>query len=153
MMRKGRLVDSCFCNFHRLYYRCQREDFENDRLIAARIPYKNPSVNWSKYSWPWDVVSGYPHWGIVLFFVAHLPKELPKNLPPASKKGAGIQASVKLHSFYPGHVPLEENYAHCEIWTFKDGAKVQQPSLPALAKKEFRQIMSDRAFMVLRPKV
>jgi hypothetical protein len=114
------------------------------RLLGARIPYKNPSVNWSKYGKPWDVIFDFPGFGIAQFIVCGLPKELPMERP------AGV--TPKVHSYFPGHVPECENYSHCEIWTFKEGVRVPNPKdLPATVKKEFRQIMSDRSVILRNP--
>lgn len=114
------------------------------RLLAARIPFKNTSVNWSKYGKPWDVIFDFPGLGIAQFLVCGLPKELPIEAQPGVK--------TKPHSFYPAHVPEPTNYAHSEIWTFKDGAHVEIPkSLPETVKKEFRQIMSDRGVILRKP--
>ena len=153
MLRNGRPVDDKFRLFHRLYHRCVLEDVAGDRLIGARIAYKNVSVNWSKHSRPWDVIFDYPKQGIARFFVCGLPLELPKELPPPSKKNPNKPPPVKLHSFRPEHVPLDDNFAHCEIWTFREGVKVEKPNLPELVKKEFRQIMSDRSFVILAPEI
>lgn len=79
-------------------------------------------------------------WGIARFVVKDMPKELPKE-------GDG-----KPHSFYPAHVPLAENFSHSEIWTLKEGKRVEG-KLPSMVKKEFRQIMSDRSLVVSRPEV
>jgi hypothetical protein len=145
MYQRGRNVDSGFRLWHRLYYRCIKEDVIGDRLLAARIPHCNTSVNWSKYSKPWDVIFDYPDHGIAQFFVRDLPKELPKEISAGTK--------AKLHSFFPAHVPLELNYAHSEIWTFKEKQRIEKPKLPETVKKEFRAIMSDRSVILLRPKV
>jgi hypothetical protein len=144
MVRRGRPIDNSFRFYHGLYYRCSQEDLVGKRLLAARIPYKNPSVNWSKQGKPWDVIFDFPGLGIVQFLVCGLPRELPIEVKPGVKP--------KPHSFYPTHVPEPENYAHSEIWTFKDGAHVENPkNLPETVKKEFRQIMSDRGVVLWKP--
>jgi hypothetical protein len=146
MLQNGRAVDNGFRFFHCLYHRYKLEDIGDGRLISLRIPYKNASVNWSKYSKPWDVIFDYPGEGIGQFLVCGLPKELPIELPLGQQRNP-----PKPHSFYPSHVPEAENYAHCEIWTFKEGAHVPSVKLPETVKKEFRQIMSDRCVLLLVP--
>lgn len=152
MFRRNRGPDNWFSPRDHLYRRCTREDVEGDRLIPARIQYENVSVNWSRYSKPWDVVFEHPGEGIVRFVVRDLPEELPKELPPAAKEGKK-QPPVKVHCFRPAHQPLEYNYAHSEIWTFKEGERITKVSLPVTVKKEFRQIMSDRSLILHQPQI
>jgi hypothetical protein len=144
MERRGRPVDNSFRDHHGLYYRCTKEDFEDDgRLNPSRIRCDNTSVNWSKYSKPWDVIFDHPGFGIVRFLVKELPKELPKQPP----KGANVR------SFYPVHDPMDENYAHAEIGTFDGQKRIANPNLGKIVKTEFRMIMRDRAMLILPPKV
>jgi hypothetical protein len=143
MFQDGRRIDGGFRLRDRLFYRCVREDVSSGRLLAARISYANTSVNWSKYSKPWDVIFDHPLHGIVQFIVRDLPKELPKEKPSGG--------DTKLHSFLPSHVPLPTNYAHSEIWTFKEGARVAKPKLSETVKKEFRAIMSDKGIVLRDP--
>jgi hypothetical protein len=138
---RGVVVDK-YKPWHQLYRRCELEDLLGGRLIAARVKYDNVSVNWSKFSRPWDVIFDNPGNGIVGIFVFDLPTELPKEL----SKGA------KLHSFEAEHVPEEENYSHSEIKTYRDGEKLDKPDLPKLVKKEFRAIIADRSRLLLAPK-
>jgi hypothetical protein len=144
MIRNGRVVDGAFRQSHRLYYRFKNEDVVGDRLLAARIPYFDASVNWSKYSKPWDVIFDHPDFGIALFVVRDLPKDLPKE----KERGA------KTHAFVAVHVPEDFNYSHSEICTFKDGSRVKRKdSVGETAKKEFRTIMSNRGLILHQPKV
>jgi hypothetical protein len=80
------------------------------------------------------------------FLVCGLPKELPIELPLGQQPNP-----PKPHSFFPAHVPLPQNYAHCEVWTFKEGVHVPNAKLPETVKKEFRQIMSDRSVLLHSP--
>lgn len=143
MLQNGRGTDSEFRFFHCLFYRCKADDVVNDRLLPLSIPYKNTSVNWSKYSKPWDVIFDHPNHGIAQLVICDLPKELPKE------RVAGQQP--KLHSFVPQHVPITLNYSHSEIWTWKEGAHLPKANLSETVKKEFRQIMSDRAVILHAP--
>jgi hypothetical protein len=62
--------------------------------------------------------------------------------------------TLKLHYYKVEHDPEEYNYAHTEIRVYKDGVRVKKSSqIGELAKKEFRQIISDRAFVLLNPTV
>jgi hypothetical protein len=141
----NRPVDNKFRFFHCLYHRCTREDIADGRLLGARVK-ANCSVNWSKYSKPWDVVFDHPGWGIAQFVVCLLPKTLPKEMPTGAKAKA-----PQPHSFYPEHDPCPLNYPHCEIRTFRAGLQLKGTNLPATVKKEFRQLMSDRSVILLDP--
>ncbi len=146
LIQGGRPVDNAFHFFHCLYYRCKREDISEGRLLPPRIRCPNTSVNWSKYSKPWDVIFDHPGWGIAQFIVCRLPKELPKEVPVGA-------TAPQQHSFYPGHVPLPENYPHSEIWTFRAGVRAANAKLPETVKKEFRQIMSDQSVILCDPDI
>ena len=87
----------------------------------------------------------------ITFCVRNLPVDLPKQQPPPSKKNPDKTPTAKLHCFYPGRVPKEDNYAHGEIWTFKERVRVENPKLSTIVEKDFRQIMSDRGKLILRP--
>jgi len=147
MLQRSRVADPNFRPSDYLYYRVGKEDVVGDRLLAPRIAYKNVSVNWSKYSKPWDVIFDFPGAGFVRFVVRNLPKELPKDPPPLPKKAPPL----KLHSFKPGHVPEPENYSHSEIWTFKDGKRDERANLSETVKKEFRMILAQKALMLHAP--
>jgi hypothetical protein len=138
-------VDINFRWFQLLYQRCVLEDVEGERLLAARINYKEQSVNWSKYSKPWDVIFDDPGSGIVQFFVGGLPRDLPNVIPKGTKSD--------LYTFRPAHVPLPLVYPHCEIWTFKVNTRIQGKKLGELAKKEYRALMSERSFVICQPSV
>ena len=146
MVQGKRGEDQEFRASDHLYYRCATEDVVGDRLLPARISYANTSVNWSKYSKPWDVIFDHPEYGIARFIVRDLPVELPRDVPVGAK-------APLAHSFFPSHVPEKENYAHSEIWTWRDGNRMPKAKLPELVKKEFRQIMSDRSLVLHQPRV
>lgn len=153
MFRNGRSADAAFLPADKLFHRCTKVDVEGDRLLPAKIRCDNVSVNWSKYSKPWDVIFDHPGCGIARFVVRYLPVELPKELPPPPRDPKKRQATVNIFSFRPVHDPEEENFAHCEIATFKDAQRVEKPNLSATVKKEFRQIMSDRSLVLYQPEV
>jgi hypothetical protein len=128
LLRSNRPVDNSFRFFHQLYHRCSKEDVAGDRLIASRIRYSNPSVNWSKYAKPWDVIFDFPGRGIAQFLVCGLPRELPKT---------SEVEEAKAHSFFPGHVPECCNYSHCEIRTFKEGSKYSSLNCRKPSRRSF----------------
>lgn len=150
MLRQGRLSDSNFGSRDHLYHRCTKEDVEGERLLPARIRVDNTSVNWSKYSEPWDVIFDHPGHGIARFIVRDLPQELPKDASPGPEPSKKNAKQAKLHSFRPSHEPLETNYAHCEIAAYKDEARVKNVR-SATIKKEFQTMMSDCSLILLDP--
>jgi hypothetical protein len=143
MMQNGRGVDPGFKPSHQLYHRCVEEDIDEGRFLAARMSCTNTSVNWSKYSKPWDVIFDRPECGIVRFIVGDLPREIPKE----QTKGG----NAKLCSFEPSHAPCQDNYSHSEIGMIREGKRVPSPKPGALVKKEFRAIMSDKGLLLLPP--
>jgi hypothetical protein len=144
MLQDGRGADDNFKRKERLYRRCVNEDLEGERLLAARIPYKDASNNRSKYSRPWDVIFDHPTQGIIQIRVCDLPAALPQEKP----KGTVIE----LHDFRPEHIPLPENYAHSEIRTYRAGSPIARLTAE-LVKKEFRATMSDCSIILWRPKI
>ena len=143
MIQGDRGIDKDFLGHHSLYHRCKLEDLAGDRMNPTRIRCDNASVNWSKYSKPWDVIFDYPGGGIVRFVVRDLPSELPTEPPQGAK----------LRSFSPVHDPMPDNYAHSEIGTFTEGTRVPNPNLSKTVRKEFQNIMSNRGLILLRPSV
>lgn len=112
-----------------------------DRLLPARVKYRNASVNRSKYSQADDVL--YPdwsEWGIVRFVVGDVPDCIRSE-------------AARDHQFRPAHVPLEENYAHSEIWAYRDEVRLPKADLPELVKKMFRVLMSQRGVVIRAPRV
>jgi hypothetical protein len=149
MMRDGRPVDQAFRWYHRLYYRCQAEDVTGDRLLPLRVRSFDISVNWSKYGKPWDVIFGYANAGIALFLVSEIRRDLPSELPTST---ARQQDQAKPRTFLPWHEPYDDNYAHSEIIVFRDGIRATKTShIGEEAKKEFRQIISDRSRVIRSP--
>ena len=141
MIRGNRGEDHNFYWFHLLYYRFCAEDVAGGRLIPNRIKYDNTSVNWCKYSKPWDVIFDNPGFGMAQFLVALLPSGIPREIP------AGQQSDI--HVSKPKHDPLPENYAHTEIRTYDSLGNERGNKLGRLARKEFQQILSDRAIILL----
>lgn len=148
MIQGRRGTDPSFRRHHLLYRRCNREDLFEGRLIPARIPL-DTSVNWSKYSKPWDVIFENPGDGFLQFTVRSLPSNVPYVIP------SGQQSS--LHVCAPGHKPLEYNYSHSEILTYRKSnnrlERVSKDRVGGLAKKEIRQLLSERAVLLQVPAV
>lgn len=138
-------MDGSFHPYHLLYRRCNREDLDGNRLLPGRIKL-DTSVNWSKYSEPWDVIFDYPASGFAQIRICFLPSNVPHEVP------SGEQSA--LYVCRPSHAPCHDNYSHSEIWTYKKGKagleRIRKERVGNLAKKEIRQILSDHALVLLR---
>ena len=144
MLQNGRGIDSDVRKSHRLYYRFKAGDIVGTRLLPASIRCKGDlSVNWSKYSWPWDVIFDHPRDGIASFLVRDLPAELPKEQPDG--------VSVEICSFVPFHVPETDNYSHSELGIVRNGRRLKPKDPGEIIKKEFRTYMSDRGLILWYP--
>lgn len=113
-----------------------------NRVNPNSIRCVDQSVNWSKYSFPLDVILQHPTNGIARLFAFHLPAILPKELSQPKHE--------KRYEFCLGHFPLDENYSHSQIIVFKDNSHAARASkVSETAKKEFRTLISDRSFIIL----
>jgi hypothetical protein len=144
MIQGDRGVDHAFKLRHHLYYRCNEEDVVGDRLIGTRLRCEGVSVNWSKYSKPWDVIFDYPDHGIARFVVRSLPKELPQQQPSGKP--------VDPHSFLPHREPIKTNYSHSEIWPYRENIRLKRLS-SKIVRKEFQTMMADRSLVLRGPNV
>lgn len=145
MGRQGRPIDSEFLPDELLYLRCANsslDPIDNQRLFPDQIKfYPDQSVNRGKYSEPEDVLHpNYLDFGIARFQVQHVPLEL------SSDGEVNYQWTIE-------HQPEELNYAHSEIWTHKNRQHITDPKLPTGIKKQFRQILSERAEVIKQPQV
>ena len=147
MWRSGREPDQSFRPPHFLYHRCKKEDFEGDVLLPPRIRIDRRSVIWSKFSKAWDVIFDHPRQGIIRFIVGKLPRELPKEVPPVGNRNAPA-----VHCFFAFHDPLDDNYSHSEIRCSRGGTEIPKVG-SAIIKKEFQAMMSQQAFLLLRPEI
>ena len=141
MFRRGRPVDDNFDLSEELYYRCQAQHVDGQWLLPGAIRFPNFSVNRSKYSEPGDVlIPSYQDWGIATFVVKDLPE------PESTDKRTEYEWRVV-------HDPLEDNYAHSEVRTFKNDVYSENIKVPATIKKKFRQILSERIIVTCPPKI
>jgi hypothetical protein len=144
MIQGDRAVDNEFKPRHHLYYRCKKEDVVGDRLLGPRLRCEGASVNWSKYSKPWDVIFDHADHGIARLIVRDLPKDLPQQQPSGTP--------IDLHSFLPHHEPIKTNYSHSEIWPYRENTRLNRLSSRTV-KKEFQTMMAARSLVLRDPKV
>jgi hypothetical protein len=145
MIQGNRSVDNSFLPHHKVYFRISNEDYVNGELVEARIPIANHSVNWSKYSKPWDVKFDHATCGVGQMLVSDIPSRLPEQL---SK-----DPNDKFHDYGPKHVPEPLNYSHSEIQVTKDGVLVVDNSKvnSKAVKKAYRSIIRSKAVILLEP--
>jgi hypothetical protein len=108
-------IDPHFEPNEALYRRIQPGSYPvTEATIQKLIVFPDCSVNRSKYSQPEDVLKpDYLHWGILEFLV--------KDVPTILQEGESSS------SFLVVHCPLEDNYAHSEIQSYK-GEHLKEPS-------------------------
>ena len=141
MFRRNRPIDENFDLEEELYYRCQAQHVDEQRLLPGAIRFPNFSVNRSKYSEPEDVlIPSYQDWGIATFRVGNLPE------PELTDDTTEYEWRVV-------HDPLEDNYAHSEVRTFKNSVYSENLKVPSTIKKKFRQILSERIIVTHHPKI
>ena len=148
MIQGNRGADQNFCWYHLLYQRCTKEDVRGDQLVIARIKYDSASVNWCKYSKPWDVIFDHAGWGIVQHMVGNLPQGLPKETPVGTRQ----KDMPKNQSYRTVHVPLTNNYAHSELQAFHDDG-TRPARVGELIKKEYRALIAQHGVIILIPSV
>ncbi len=147
MIQGSRNADSDFKQWHGLYRACAFEDVIDGRVAGPTISCRQISVNWSKYSVPWDVIFDRKNWGVAHLFVQDLPTDLPIDPPPGAN----------LFDFRVGHVPENDNYAHSQIEAYKRGQAANAPvvmvttDLPSTVKKQLRQILADKFTVIILP--
>ena len=141
MYRNGRLIDPFFDEDELLYNRCLSEHVYREQLLPTGIRFPDWSVNRAKYSEPEDVlVPNFQDWGIAQFEVRNIPKSLISPAP----------GNVKF-DFKVEHDPLNDNYSHSEVRTYKNGHHSKNLNVSTTVKKEFRQMLSEKTVLILTP--
>jgi hypothetical protein len=140
MMRNGRPINNNFEPQERLFFRLP-PDIDigpDDKPDASCIKYPDMSVNREKESEPDDVIFGFSGWGVAAFMVA--------DVPPPLKSEGGPEFTYKVE-----HVPLENNYAHSEVRTYKDGVHSRKVKMPETVKKRYRTLLMKGVRVLRRP--
>ena len=147
MIQGSRGVNSSFLPRHKLYFRVPSEAYVNGQWIEASIdfiPAANQSVNWSKYSKPWDVKFDHADHGIALIRVSDIPERLPDAI--------STDLNDKVHFYTATHVPEPNNYSHSEIQVLKDGKViVNRSKVSNKTKKQYRALIRAKAVILLPP--
>ena len=113
MMAHGREPDQHFENDEELYHRFSPEKLDGDEITIAAVKLPDMSVMREKYGRPrWLLLDEeYANWGVLAFRV--------KDIPPSQDLW---QEGVIAYRLEPRHAPYHRNYAHAEVWVFRDGA-------------------------------
>jgi hypothetical protein len=133
MLRMGRPEDPDFSQDEALYQRYLKDHLIDGFFSPAGVRCPKQSVNRGKYSEPEDVVFSetalYAGWGVLHYLVRDLNPALGDN--PA-------------FSFFPKHDPLDDNYAHSEIWADRIPPTGGCVTPSKTAKMAFRAHLSQR---------
>lgn len=149
LFRWGRKADPNFSADERLYLFVEDRGFSDGPLTAAQRAYAltheqlrlpNQSFNRSKYSRPHDVL--YPDrfsYGVVEV--------------PVDSAGAELQSAGGLSfRFRPTHVPETDNFAHGEIWVWKQGTQLaNNGKINPNVKHGFKNQVASAAVLIKDP--
>jgi hypothetical protein len=134
MLRKDRAAHQEFDDSEMLYYRLKQPCGEiGDHPIGLDMEYPDFSVNRQKHGGLRDFVL-IPNWkylGIAEFAKGSIP-------------GPDFSEGNIEYSWGVTHIPLDENYHHSEIWTYKGGTHCQRSSqVNKIVFRRFRQRISE----------
>jgi hypothetical protein len=135
MKRNGRAEDQIFDANEKLFRRYTRAHYVNGQFSNTGFAFNSPqSVNRQKYSELADALfsetDDFANWGVLSFKVGDLPVLFPPDAPR--------------YSFYPRHVPMEDNYAHSEVWCDSIPATGGYVKPSSGTRKLFRTVLSQR---------
>ncbi len=141
MYRAGRPVDMNFDDNEKLYNRFKQEFLAEGKFLPTGIKFPDWSVNREKYSEPEDVlIPDYLEWGISQFNVSDVPNTLTST--------GDIKFDFKVE-----HDPVEDNYSHSEVRSYKNGQHNKKIDVNNAVKKRFRQILSEKIVIIKQPMV
>lgn len=135
MRRNGRAEDQIFGATEKLFRRYTRAHYMNGQFSNTGFAFTSPqSVNRHKYSEISDALfsetNEFANWGVLSFKAEDLPASFPPDEPR--------------YGFFPKHVPMEDNYAHSEVWC--DSLPVTGSYIKPSSgiRKLFRTVLSQR---------
>jgi hypothetical protein len=137
MYRKGRPTDSEFLPSEPLYYRMSVAGSVGSRPDGIDIRlFPEDSVNRGKYSEPRDVLyPSYFHLGVA---------EFPVSKIPAPRSFTDQQGDTRVFALTVEHDPKEDNYAHSEVRSYREGFRIEHTGkIPKTLKSEFRQLLAE----------
>ncbi len=135
MLRNGRPEDPIFRPEELLYRRYRNDHWIDGLFSPAGFKFPKQSVNRQKYSEPEDVVFSedgiFDGFGVLEFAVRDVPSSLEEEGTP-------------VYIFFLKHIPLEDNYAHSEIWCETEQETGRYVSPSQTVRKKFRTMLSQR---------
>jgi len=139
MYKDDRPIDQFFDKEELLYNRCLSDHIRGNSLLPSAIKFPDWSVNRSKYSDPEDVLfPKFFDWGIAQFTVGDVPDSL-------------TSPGEIIYNFKVDHDPVEDNYAHSEIRTYKEEIHKKDLDVNNTVKKKFRQILAEKTIVIRQP--
>ena len=141
--KDSRPEDPVFAGNEQLFRRFNSGHYVGGMLMPAALSFPRQSFVRSKYAVPTDVLDpacangrDYAAWGILAIAVEDIPSEVRAENCPSFE-------------FWPKHEPIEECYAHTELWCNRTGQNhgvYKEP--PTTIKTSFRALMSQRLRVV-----
>ncbi len=140
LLRGGRPVDPVFGPEERLYRRLRVLDIDSEgRIEPTSLESPDFSVNRGKYSEPADVILSDSSHGIASFTVADVPESV-------------LSAEEVEFRFPVEHDPLDSNYSHSEVRSYKGGRRLGPRKKPPKAIKTlFRLSLVPRLEILKNP--
>lgn len=143
MYRRGRPVIPVFEPEELLYRRCTLDEVDGEHLAPTAISFKGWSVNRGSLSEPEDVIVGFPGWGIARFKVVDVPRGLNTE-------------GTTYYEIRVEHEPEENNYAHTEIRTYRNGQLDRRVKLSPTNReklKAMKETFSRRIRVIRQPEI
>jgi hypothetical protein len=143
MLRRGRGVVENFDPAEPLYRRCTKTEVGVPGSgLWVRFPDFSVNRGGQGFGPASDVLlPDWPDHGVIQFLVQDIPASI--NSDQSTR-----------YEFKPIHVPEDLNYAHSEVRAFKNGAYDRGLDVKSkLVKKQFRQLLGERAVVVITPRV
>jgi hypothetical protein len=136
MFRGDRAVDNQFLPAEDLYYRISFAGPIGSRPEGIDIRLPEDSVNRGKYSEAADVLyPNYFHLGVAVFPVSAVPGPRPFK---------DQQGDTRVYALTVEHDPEDDNYAHSEVRSYREGVRVEHSGkIPKVLKSEFRQLIAE----------
>jgi hypothetical protein len=142
MLRRGRGPVERFDPDEPLYWRCVKAQLID--LPGSGLPVRFPDFSVNRgglgFGPASDVlIPSWPTLGVIQFLVRDIPSQI------------SFDHNTR-YEFRAVHVPQDENYAHSEVRTFKNGNYDPKLEIKSkIVKKAFRQQLGERAVTVIVP--
>lgn len=141
LKRNNRSEYQCFKLHEKLYRRFTEQLFADDgKMYANAIRFPDISVNREKFGQPLDVL--FPNFfnnGIFAFKAKDIPTPICLSID-------------NKYEFCVFHRPLEDNYPHCEIISYKNNLQLSPTKkIGKTVKAKFRHILGEKLEIIKQP--